>query len=318
MRRTKIGVIFTALAFLALYFGNPPTNVQAQALKSLKVGYIPIGDFLPLYMAIEKGFFAAQGLKVELTPMAGGAAIMPAIAGGSLDLGISAAHSLIMAREQGFEFKMVADSSHIAPKDNALVVRKDSNIKSYKDLEGKKVAINLLRAIGHIYIKEMIERQGGDIKKVQFVEIPFPRMEAPLLNREVDAVHIPEPFVTVLAANPELTIIGYHFYEVNPGGVVAQFISSERWIKANPDLAAKFTEAIKRAIDYTNANEAEARAVLAKYTNISPDLAKKVNLPGYRRNLDVKNLQWTIDFMLKHGFIKKRLNAEDMVHDTAR
>lgn len=51
---------------------------------------------------------------------------------------------------------------------------------------------------------------------------------------------------------------------------------------------------------------------------ISLDSARKVNLQGYRRNLDVQNLQWTIDFMLKHGFIKKRLNAEDMVHDTAR
>lgn len=305
------------LSLLALVLVAAPPMLKAQTLRTLKVGFIPITDFLPMYVAMEKGFFAEEGLKLELTPMASGAVIMPAMAGGSLDLGISSAYSLIMAREQGFDFKIVADSAYMA-KETALVAHKDANIKNYKQLEGKKVAINALKTVGYVFIKEMVERQGGDINKVYFIEVPFPKMMAPLLNREVDAAHAVEPFATVMAGNPALMVVGNHFNEVNPGGVLAELVATEKWIKANPDQTTKFARAMKRGVDYVNANLVESRGFLPKYTGLSPDLAQRVGLTGYKKNMDVKNLQWTIDFMLKHGVIKKRLNAEDMVQDTAR
>lgn len=307
---------FKRVILLTVFFFLFTTSALGQ-LKTLKVGFIPITDYLPVYVAIEKGFFAEQGLKAELVPMAGGAAILPAVAGGSLDLGVAATHSLVLARAQGFDFKVVADGSYIAPKIVALVAHKDAGIRSYKDLEGKKVAINTLKAVGHIFIKEMMERQGGDIKKVHFVEIPFPRMIGPLLNREVDAAHAAEPFVSVMLAEPALMNVGDHFEMVNPGGVLSHIVSTEAWIKKNSDLAARFARSVGKGVDYVYANMAEARQIIPKYTGLEGDVAQKIALTGYKKCLDLKNLQWTVEFMLKHGLIEKSLKSEEMVHETA-
>lgn len=310
-------LVLAVLAFLVLSLGPLGKSSPAQPLKTLKLGSIPINDWLPLYVAVEKGFLREEGLTIELVNMASGALIMPAIAGGSLDLGVSSAYSLIMARAQGLDFKIVADSSYVA-KESAVITQKDSNIRSYKDLEGKKVAINALKAVSYIFAKENMERQGGDVNKVHWVELPFPRMMAPLLNKEIDAAFSTEPFVTVMASDPQLRLVAPFFADVNPTGVIGEYISNEKWIKGNPDLVAKFARAIKRGVDYLNANLDEARGFLPKYTGISLDLAKKVNLPVYKKNIDVKQVQWMIDFMLKHEVIKKKLNADELIHDTAR
>ena len=54
-------------------------TATAKPIRTLKVGYIPLTDFLGMYAAIEQGYIADEGLKLELQAMSGGAAIIPAI-----------------------------------------------------------------------------------------------------------------------------------------------------------------------------------------------------------------------------------------------
>ena len=80
-------------------------------IRTLKVGYLPLTDFLGMYAAIEQGYMADEGLKLELQAMAGGATIIPAIVGGSLDFGISNYVSVIVANGQGIKIKAFSDSA---------------------------------------------------------------------------------------------------------------------------------------------------------------------------------------------------------------
>jgi len=173
-------------------------------IRTLKVGYLPLTDFLGMYAAIEQGYMADEGLKLELQAMAGGATIIPAIVGGSLDFGISNYVSVIVANGQGIKIKAFSDSAYgtKASPPFAIIVKKGSSIKTAKDLNGKKVAVNTRNGIVHVGVMEWIERNGGDPSTVPYVELPFPQMPPAITSGSVDAAAPTEPFVTVSTPSP--------------------------------------------------------------------------------------------------------------------
>ncbi|MFD0472469.1 ABC transporter substrate-binding protein [Nonomuraea thailandensis] len=74
----------------------------------MKVSVIPILDVAPVYLGDQQGFFAAEGLKLELVTAQGGAAIVPAVVSGQVDFGFSNFTSLIVAASKGLPLKVVA------------------------------------------------------------------------------------------------------------------------------------------------------------------------------------------------------------------
>src|SRR3990172_12028000 len=104
----KLQCLYLLIVLASISAGLLPTTSQAQQLAGLKVGYIPIVSCLPLYAAVDNGYFEQEGLKVEISPMAGGQVAIPAIVGGSLDLGFSAYFAVFSARDAGMDITIVA------------------------------------------------------------------------------------------------------------------------------------------------------------------------------------------------------------------
>lgn len=116
--------------------------------KKIVVSLIPILDVAPVYMAQAKGFFAEHGLEVEIVLGQGGAAIVPAVVGGSAQIGFSNNLSLLIGQTKNPPLRVVSPavaSTGIDLKDANTVVAKDPAIQSAKDLEGKTVSTNTLR-----------------------------------------------------------------------------------------------------------------------------------------------------------------------------
>jgi NitT/TauT family transport system substrate-binding protein len=284
-------------------------------VRTLKVGYIPLTDFLGMYAAIEQGYAAEEGLKLELQAMSGGAAIIPAITGGSLDFGISNYVSTILANAQGLKIKVFSDSAYDS-KDHSpfsVVVKKGSPIKGAKDLNGKKIAVNTRNNIVHVGVMEWMERKGGDPKTAQFVELPFPQMPAALSGGQVDAVAPTEPFVTV-STSQDGQILANYFAEIRDNVAIAGFISTEDWISKNRDVAQAFHRANTKGIDFVAKNEKIARDYVVKYANLDPALAGKVNLATLRSTPLVDSVQFWVDMSKKWGLLDKSstLKAEDL------
>src|SRR5881392_603316 len=83
----------------------------AAAQTKLRVSTIPIIDTAPLQVAVAKGFFAAEGLEIDTTPTAGGAAGLPALAAGQVQIAFSNIISLVLGVKQGLEFEIIAAGS---------------------------------------------------------------------------------------------------------------------------------------------------------------------------------------------------------------
>ena len=284
-------------------------------IRTLKVGYLPLTDFLGMYAAIEQGYMADEGLKLELTAMAGGATIIPAIVGGSLDFGISNYVSVIVANGQGIKIKAFSDSAYgsKASPPFAIIVKKGSAIKTAKDLNGKKVAVNTRNGIVHVGVMEWIERNGGDPATVQYIELPFPQMPPAITNGSVDAAAPTEPFVTV-STSQDASVLSYYLTDLRDPCAISGFISTDDWITKNRDAAAAFHRANTKGMDWVAKNDKTAREYAAKYANLDPAIAAKINLATLRSTPLVDAVQFWVDMSKKWGLLDKNstLKAEDL------
>ena len=285
-----------------------------------KLGYMKIVDNAAMFLAMEKGFFRAEGLELETVPMAGGALIVQGVTSGDLQFGWTNVISLYQAHVEGFDFKLIAGgATNVKAKSesHAILVAKNSPIKTAKDLEGKTVAVNTLNNIVHLLARAWIDKNGGSSAKVKFVEVPFPQMEAVLSAGKIDAASIHEPFATAAIQKGDSHVLTQPWGDVLPKFLIASWFASEKWLAKNKDTGQAFVRAINRGIDAIQADPEGSRAAMIKWAGLNPDLAGKIGLPLFEKSISEKDLQSTIDLTQKYKLIARGFKARDVISDLA-
>lgn len=177
--------------------GSSDKDASSGGTTTVKLGLIPIVDVAPVYLGVKQGFYAERGLELTITTAQGGAAIVPGVTSGQFQFGFSNMTSLMVAQSNGVPVRAIANgiaSTGLQGKDfGAITVKKDSPIKSARELEGKKVAINTLKNINESAVRESVRKAGGDPDKVTFVELAFDQMPAALDGGQIDAAMVVEP-----------------------------------------------------------------------------------------------------------------------------
>ena len=285
-----------------------------------KLGYMKIVDNAAMFMAMEKGFFKAEGLELETVPLAGGAPIINGVVSGDLQFGWTNVISLYQARVEGFDFKLVAGgATNVKAKheSHAIQVANNSSVKSAKDLHGKTVAVNTLNNIVHLMAMAWIDKNGGSSSKVKFVEVPFPQMEATLSAGKVDAISVHEPFATAALEKGGVRELAQPWGDVLPKFLIASWFASEKWLAKNKETGQAFVRSINRGIDAIKADPEGSRAAMIKWAGLKPELAGKIGLPVFEKTLSEKDLQATIDLTLKYKLISKGFKAREVISDLA-
>ncbi len=302
--------IFAGIALAALVLASP---LHAE---TIRVGYIPVGDCLQLYVAQEQGYLEAEGITVETTPLAGGALIAMAVEAGELDVGWSNLVSLAIAADKGFGFVILSPGAFELEDSNrvhSILVAKDASIANFADLEGKTVAINTLGNINEIAMNALADAEGVDIAKIRLVEVPFPQMGAALASGSVDAILVLEPFVTITTENGTAKVLepaalksyGERF-------LIAAWFAQQSWIEENKEAAAGFRRAMLKASQYIEDNPKKARDVLTRHTKLTAELAQTITLPYFGLEATDADIQPLLDLPAKYGFIAKPLTATQL------
>ena len=315
-------VILTLVACL----GFPSGLARAQKTFPLRVGIIPITEMLTIYVAADKGYFAQEGLEVEMIPMAGGAVILPALVGGSIDIAYSNVVSIILAKAEGMPLKIImhnkSEDSTKAPDapggykgGSAIMARANSDIRSAKDMKGRKFAVNTLNGINWLFAQEWMRMRGAEPAETKWVEVPFQHMEAALETGQVDAVTAADPTLTVLKTTGKGRILDYYFSTVKSNVMVASFVATEKGIKEHPEVMQKFVRAMSRAIEYANTHKDEWPGILAKHLKIELDLLKKME-GGHRfeAKVDMEHLEWYVNLLVKRGLLQKRIEPNTLIY----
>jgi NitT/TauT family transport system substrate-binding protein len=228
---------------------------------------------------------------------------------------------LYQAHVAGFDFKLIAGgASNVKDKNesHAIQVGKDSPIKAAKDLEGKTVAVNTLNNIVHLMAMAWVDKNGGSSAKVKFVEVPFPQMAATLSAGKVDAISVHEPFVTAALQKGAVRTLAQPWGEVLPKFLIASWFASEKWIAKNRKTAQAFVRAINRGIETIQADPDGSRAAMVKWAGLNPELAGKIGLPVFEKNISEKDVQATIDLTQKYKLIAKNIKARDVISDLTK
>ncbi len=286
-----------------------------------KLGYMKIVDNAAMFVAIEKGFFKTEGLELETVPMAGGAVIVQGVTSGDLQFGWSNVISLYQAHVEGFDFKLIAGGATNVRGTNethAIIVGKDSAIKRAKDLEGKTVAVNTLNNIVHLMAMAWVDKNGGNSRKIKFVEVPFPQMAPALIAGKVDAISVHEPFAAAAARRPETRVLSNPWGDVLAKFLIASWFASEKWIQKNKPVAQSFVRAVNRGVDAIHADPEGARRAMIKWAGLNPDMVTKIGLPLFEKGIHEKDLQVTMDLTYKYKMISRPLKAKEVLSDLAR
>jgi NitT/TauT family transport system substrate-binding protein len=306
MRRPLLA-LFTAVALLATAAcgdssEEPSAGSSGGAAQPDKVnaGVIAILDVAPIYLGKEKGFFSKRDIDLTLTTAQGGAAIVPAVLSGQYQFGFSNAVSLLLAKSQNAPLKVVCNgnnSTGVAEDFAGLFVKPDSPIQSPKDLVGKTVAANTLKNIVDTSVRASVKKDGGDPSQVKFTELPFPEQVGALQAGRVDAIFVVEPFQQAAVA-AGMRKIASSYVDAAPNLTVAMYFTSTKLAGENPDLVARFTEAMKESLAYADAHSDEVRDIIGTYTKIEEPVRAKMVLPKWPAEINTEAVNAVADGLL--------------------
>jgi NitT/TauT family transport system substrate-binding protein len=283
---------------------------------TLKVGVIPIADVAPLYVGIDKGFFKEQNLKIEPQLAEGGAAITPAVVSGDFQIGFSNTISMLIAASKDLPIQIISQGV-LGGKDESeawadLLVLKDGPIEDGKDLEGKTIAVNTLNNICEVTIKASLEKDGVDVDKLKFAEVPFPDMNAALEQKRVDGACVVEPFVSQGKAGAAKGIDPF-YVRTAPDLTVATYFTTKQYAEENAETVDGFVKAINKSLEYAQSHPDEVRKALLDYTEIPPEAAEQIKLPIWRTDLNEPTIELLSQLSKKYGLIEEEPDLNELI-----
>lgn len=314
--RSKIAIFLGAAMLLAGCGGSgSASQSEERKTKTITVGAIPILDVAPLYLGVQKGFFADRGLDVKVESAQGGSVVVSAVLSGQYQFGFSNNTTLLIGQTKGLPLKIIAPGSSSTGKRGedfaGVVVPAGSPIKSAADLSGKSVAINLLKNISETVVRESIRKAGGNPATVKFVELAFPDMPAAVASGRVDAAFVVEPFLTI-ATKQGARNVASAYAEATENLSVATYFTSAQLLKSDPDLVRAFSEAMVKSQTYASEHPDEARQILTTYTKISAEVIPSLTLPAYPAEVNRQSVQALADMALRDGLISKSAQVESL------
>ncbi len=277
---------------------------------AVTVGVLPIVPSAALQLGIDEGIFEQHGFDVSLESGQGGAALLPAVMSQEMDFAISNPLSVMLAQEQGLDVQLITGYSHSkAEGDDVTSVwtAPDSGIESPADLAGKTVAVNTLKTMGEVSIREIVAQDGGDPASVEFVEMGFPDMPAALDGGNVDAVWVPEPFQTQLADGGN-TLVSYNYQDVMPGVMTMGVITSGALAESDPEKVAEFTAAVDEVTAFAQEHPDELSEALAGFLEMDPAVAEALVMEDFRADIDADAMQTLADLSLEDDILTEPLD----------
>lgn len=279
----------------------------------LTLGLIPIADVAPVFIGLERGIFEEYGLNVTTEFAAGGAAAIPALTSGDIDLAFGGYPTAVAAVQAGLPILISSEAVRSGPLFAGLYSMPDSGIVAPADLEGATIAVNTLDNIVQMAVEAHLVDAGLTLDDVTLVEIGFPDMVAALETGNVDVIAVVEPFGTIARTTLEANLIVDMFSaRLDDFPVAGWFVTSD-WAESNPNTLAAFNAAFAEATDIAVNEEGALAAIVQTYTSATPELAEALNYPNMVAGIDAEFLQIIPDFMLEQGLIEEPVAITDYI-----
>jgi ABC-type nitrate/sulfonate/bicarbonate transport system substrate-binding protein len=243
------------------------------------------------YLALDRGYFAEDGLDVEPVSVGSGGRMIPSLGAGQVEVGgggMSAA--LVNAIARDVPLKLIADKGSLRQGFGyeSLIVRKDlfdsGAVKTIPDLKGRKIALNSTTSMDFFLLHGALESGGLRLEDTILEEIPFSDMIAALANGSVDAAISLEPIATAIVRQGVGSKL-LSLEEVMPNAQVGVIMYAPHFMRDQPEAARRFAIAYLRGMrDHNRAfttgeRRDEAIQTLVNHTSIKDPLVFDAMVP---------------------------------------
>lgn len=311
-RRTLLSAAALACAGCASSTGGTAPKVEKP---QLTVATVKALTNMGLYLAQQQGYFAAEGLHVNIVPVVSSTAAIANQLHGGVDVtaGAYASYILAQAKSSGaISWRILAPGSVSRPHSQEVLVAAGSPIQSVSNLHGKTVAANILGNVGSLLIDSMLSAYSMAPSSVKQVAMPFPQMAPALKRGDIDAAWFDEPFLS----QAKSSIGAQTLYDTGTGATaslpISGYMVTQDWAKKNPKTAAAFSRAIFRGQVLADTSRAACQSAITGFLKVSPTQASVVTLDTYPNALDPVPIQRVADVMHQFGLLHQPFDVRAM------
>ncbi len=261
-----------------------PTEAAPEGeMPLVRVGIVPVTIYAPLYIALEKGYFAEEGLRVELIPVEGGTENVVQVAAGNFEAaGGGVGAGLLNAAARGVTFEIVAPlHTERPPLTSPFVVSKQrydsGELTEMADLAGLTVSTNAKGAATEYWLWRALQQGGLDFPDVTVTGVGFREVAAALESGSLDGAILGEPLVTLAEQQGLVARLSEDFIDSFTSTVI--YLNKE-WSAANPELAQGFVTAYLRGARDLNGDlwyDEANLAIIEKYTQVPAAIVAEAN-----------------------------------------
>lgn len=215
--------------------------------------------YAPQYVAIEEGYFAEKGLDLTLVTGFGADKTMTAVISGEADIGFMGAEASVYAYQEGATDPVVNFAQLTQRAGNFLVAREEMPDFKWEDLNGKKVLGGRTGGMPEMVFEYILRKNGIDPRKDLTIDqsIDFGSTAAAFTGDESAAYTVEfEPSATIL----EKEGAGYVVASLGEASGYVPYTSysaKTSYMKENPEIIRKFTEALQKGMDYVQSHTPE-------------------------------------------------------------
>jgi ABC-type nitrate/sulfonate/bicarbonate transport system substrate-binding protein len=307
-KRGVIRLIAIGLSVILLWGSSVSRSVAATPIK-LTLGMPttpPNLVHIAPWVAKEQGFFAGEGLDVEITTFEGGIYVIRNVVSGALDTGagVGASVAVSVAKKAGIK-AIYASAPRFA---STMTVR--SNIKTLQDLKGKKIGVQEVGGFADVLSRMVLRKAGIKPEEVTFVPIASADVP-PLLAGAIDTavLHV-DQLMMARQKDPSFHPL-VRFWELEPNQLFNVFVAQEKKLSAEPAKYHAVIRALAKANRFMYSNKARTVDIAVKYAKLPRDVAEKAydelvkgKVWAQNDGLPRAKVEYTIERMVKVGSIK--------------
>ncbi|HEY4202768.1 MAG TPA: ABC transporter substrate-binding protein [Devosiaceae bacterium] len=281
---TKLGLgLVSALALLI------PANAALAATK-IRVSETGIQQYrIVLYAAMINGYFANEGLDVELVDTRAGADSMKLLASGATQFESSVPLDIVNARKQGLDIKAIAMLDQRL--NNSIIVQKSlaGQIKSFADIGNHTVGVASIGS-GQWQAAALVAKQAGiDPEKLNFIATGPDLAQAAFESGRIDVLSFNDPLdIALVDAGKGDFLVDFtddatHKKLVGDQILFTDIAVTADYMKANPQIVQSFVNAIQKGMVWVKAHSPEEWADLLQKNNYFNTMDKAVLVKSLQR-----------------------------------
>lgn len=227
---------------------------------------------LPLWVALDEGFFRDEGLAVEVAGVfRNGSELVSAFRAGDFDVAyVGQAPATIAAARgtAGLEFLALVNAEG-----SEIIVRADGPLRSVADLRGKTIAIPGIGSVQDLLVRKALRAAGIDDASAKVIVLRAPEMEAALRDGQIDAFIAWEPHpARARASGAGRTLVSSR--RIWPGHPCCVLVAGKRFVAAHRATVAAVARAHRRAIAFIRERPEQAIAVAVRYTGFDAAIVR--------------------------------------------